>query len=195
VTEQGPDVGPEDAPSVPDVGRAEAPPGPDVAPDEAPPVPVTRVGAYAVVVVDDRILLTQLAGSTPAPGAWTLPGGGLDHGEAPVDAVVREVLEETGHVLVGPRLVDVSSTHFVGRSPRGRLEDFHGIRVVYLADVEQVRDPEVLDVGGSTSAAAWVPLDALADLPVARWLLPLLVRVLDRPALAATWDPTYGRSP
>jgi ADP-ribose pyrophosphatase YjhB (NUDIX family) len=167
---------------------------PNATPADAPPVPVTRVGAYAVVVVDDRILLTQLAGTTPAPGAWTLPGGGLDHGEAPVDAVVREVLEETGHVLVRPQLVDVGSAHFVGRSPRGRLEDFHGIRIVYRADVEQVRQPEVLDVGGSTSAAAWVPLDALPDLPVARWLPQLLARVLDRPALAAPPDPTYGRS-
>jgi 8-oxo-dGTP diphosphatase len=161
--------------------------------EDAPPVPVTRVGAYAVVVADDRVLLTELAGSTPAAGAWTLPGGGIDHGEAPVDAVVREVLEETGHVLVRPRLVDVGSAHFVGRSPRGRLEDFHGIRIVYRGDVEQVREPEVLDVGGSTSAAAWVPLEGLADLPVASWLPPLLARVLDRPALAAAGRPSYGR--
>jgi 8-oxo-dGTP diphosphatase len=160
---------------------------------ESPPVPVTRVGAYAVVVVDGRVLLTELAGTTTAPGAWTLPGGGLDHGEAPVDAVVREVLEETGHVLVAPRLVDVGSAHFVGRSPSGRLEDFHGVRIVYRADVEEVRQPEVLDVGGSTSAAAWVPLDRLAQLPVTGWLLPLLARVLDEPALAAVGGPPYGR--
>ena len=167
---------------------------PDVGRDDAQPVEITRVGAYAVVVIDDRILLTQLAGTTPAPGAWTLPGGGLDHGEAPVDAVTREVFEETGHVLVSPRLVDVGSAHFVGRSPKGRLEDFHGIRIVYLADVEQVREPEVHDVGGSTSAAAWVPFDALADLPVARWVPPLLARVLDRPALADAEGPSYGQS-
>lgn len=195
MSEQGPDVGRADAHAAAQTGRDDAQPLPDLPADEVPAVPVTRVGAYAVVVVDDRILLTQLAGSTPAPGAWTLPGGGLDHGEAPVDAVVREVLEETGHVLVNPQLADVGSAHFVGRSPRGRLEDFHGIRIVYRADVEQVRDPEVLDVGGSTSAAAWVPLDAIADLPVARWLPPLLARVLGRPELAATSDPSYGRSP
>jgi 8-oxo-dGTP diphosphatase len=108
--------------------------------------------------------------------------------------VTREVFEETGHVLVSPRLVDVGSAHFVGRSPKGRLEDFHGIRIVYLADVEQVREPEVHDVGGSTSAAAWVPFDALADLPVARWVPPLLARVLDRPALAGAEGPSYGQS-
>jgi len=160
---------------------------------DPPPVPVTRVGAYAVVVVDGRVLLTELAGTTTAPGAWTLPGGGLDHGEAPVDAVAREVLEETGHVLVEPRLVDVGSAHFVGRSPTGRLEDFHGVRIVYRADVEEVRRPEVLDAGGSTSAAAWVPLDRLAQLPVTGWLLPLLARVLDEPALAGAGGEPYGR--
>src|SRR3954454_20000615 len=160
---------------------------------ESPPVPVTRVGAYAVVVVDGRVLLTELAGTTTAPGAWTLPGGGLDHAEAPVDAVVREVLEETGHVLVAPRLVDVGSAHFVGRSPSGRLEDFHGIRIVYRADVEQVREPEVLDVGGSTSAAAWVPLDRLREVPLTGWLPPLLARVLGRPDLAEDASATYGQ--
>jgi len=157
------------------------------------PVVVTRVGAYAVVLAGERILLTELAGSTASAGSWTLPGGGIDHGETPVDAVVREVYEETGHTIVGPRLVDVGSTHFVGRSPRGRLEDFHSIRIVYRADVEQVREPEVLDVGGSTSAAAWVPLDRLVDLPVTGWLRPLLARVLDRPALAGEPVEPYGR--
>ena len=29
-------------------------------------------------------------------GSWTLPGGGVDHGEAPRTAVVREVREECG---------------------------------------------------------------------------------------------------
>jgi 8-oxo-dGTP diphosphatase len=166
---------------------------PDAEHEPPQPVAVTRVGAYAVVVAGDRILLTELAGSTRSAGAWTLPGGGLDHGETPVDAVVREVFEETGHTVVAPRLVDVGSAHFVGRSPSGRLEDFHGIRIVYRADVEQVREPEVLDVGGSTSAAAWVPLDRLRDVPLTGWLPPLLARVLDRPELAEDPSAPYGR--
>jgi hypothetical protein len=89
--------------------------------------------------------------------------------------------------------VDVGSAHFVGRSPTGRLEDFHHVRIVYRADVEQVRQPEVLDVGGSTSAAAWVPLDRVARLPVSSWLLPLLARVLGEPALAGVGGEPYGQ--
>ena len=43
----------------------------------------------------DQVLLTRL-GRSMHKGLWTLPGGGLDFGERPVDAVVRELHEETG---------------------------------------------------------------------------------------------------
>lgn len=122
------------------------------------PVRMLRVGAYAVVVVERRLLLTQMAESTPVPGQWGLPGGGVDHGEAPLEAVVREVHEETAHELVDVRLVDVGSRRFVARSPRGRLEDFHSVQVVYTGGVREVREPQVLDVGGSTVQARWVPV-------------------------------------
>lgn len=128
------------------------------------PVQMLRVGAYAVVVVEQRLLLTQMADSTPVPGQWGLPGGGVDHGEAPVDAVVREVHEETAHELVDVRLVDVGSRRFVARSPRGRLEDFHSVQVVYRGGVREVREPQVLDVGGSTVQARWVPMGEVAAL-------------------------------
>lgn len=130
------------------------------------PVQMLRVGAYAVVVVEQRLLLTQMAESTPVPGQWGLPGGGVDHGEAPLEAVVREVREETAHELVDVRLLDVGSHRFVARSPRGRLEDFHSVQIVYSGGVREVREPEVLDVGGSTVQARWVPLDAVTDLPL-----------------------------
>lgn len=138
-----------------------------------------RLAAYAVIVVDERILLTQLSTRTPAPGRWTLPGGGIDPGESPVDAVVREVHEETGHVLRAPRLLDVDSSAFAGRSPSGRLEDFHGVGVIYRGDVVRVVQPHVLDVGGSTADAAWVPLPDLPDLPMSPRSRARLRRVLD----------------
>ena len=101
----------------------------------------------------------------------------VDPGESPLDAVLREVHEETAHHLVAPQLVHVDSWRFTGMAPSGRLEDFHGIGIVYTADVEQVREPRVLDVGGSTSAAAWVSLADLPELNLGRrgpWLLQVL---------------------
>lgn len=131
----------------------------------ARPVLRQRLAAYAVVVSDrDEILLTRLSTATPSPGRWTLPGGGVDHGEHPVAAAVREVHEETGMDVDVDALVDVGSEHFTGRSPRGVLEDFHALRVLVTATAREVRAPEVLDVGGSTDLGCWVPLDEAAGL-------------------------------
>ena len=47
-----------------------------------------------IIVVDDRKVL--LVSHWFAPWAWTLPGGGLDPGEDPEKAAIREVKEETG---------------------------------------------------------------------------------------------------
>jgi ADP-ribose pyrophosphatase YjhB (NUDIX family) len=43
----------------------------------------------------------------PGQGAWTIPGGFVDFDEDPREAVVREVLEETGYQVKVQRLLDV----------------------------------------------------------------------------------------
>lgn len=54
-----------------------------------------RVSTKAIVKDEDgNILLLQ-----EADGQWDLPGGGLDQGEKPQDAVAREVAEETGYTV------------------------------------------------------------------------------------------------
>lgn len=125
------------------------------------PTPRQRLAAYALVVRDEHLLLAQLSRRTSWPGAWTLPGGGVDHGEHPRDAVVREVYEETGlHVDLG-RLLDVDSIHFVGQSPHGVTEDYHGVRLIFEGQVDSRPEPRVTEVDGSTVAAAWIPLKDL----------------------------------
>lgn len=55
-----------------------------------------REVARAIIVDDEgRVLLGKRAGGTDA-GKWALVGGKPDDGETPEQAVVREVLEETG---------------------------------------------------------------------------------------------------
>ena len=41
-------------------------------------------------------------------------GGGVDHGEHPLDALRREIYEETGLHAEPGRIVDIYSTHFTG---------------------------------------------------------------------------------
>ena len=134
------------------------------------PILVQRPAAYAVLIDEtagprhgQRMLLTRLTErrTLTRKGTWTLPGGGIDHGEHPLAALEREVYEETGlPYTVGP-LLDIGSRHFIGRSPNGRLEDFHGLRLVYAGSVPVDVPPQVIEVGGSTDEAAWIPIGEL----------------------------------
>ena len=93
------------------------------------------MAAYALVLRDDQVLLTRQLARLRAPGTWSLPGGGVEHGESPADAVVREVREETGLEATAGVLLGVHDEHFTGTAPTGREEDFHGIALVFSATV------------------------------------------------------------
>ena len=124
-----------------------------------------RIAAYAVLLRGDgedrEVLLTRMSARTRIRGRWTLPGGGLDHGEEPRAAVRREVYEETGlHVEPGA-VLDVHSTHYTGARADGLVEDYHGIHLIFAAHVlaESVGvEPHVVEEDGSTDLATWVPM-------------------------------------
>jgi len=143
-----------------------------------------RVAVYAVARSPHGVLLTQNSARTSTPGRWSLPGGGMDPGELPEQSLHREVWEETGQHVVTAGLAAVTSQHWVGRAPHGRLEDFHAVRIVYWADCAAPTDPVVHDADGTTVAAAWVPVERLEVIGLTTaWadLLPRLVTGLTAP--------------
>jgi 8-oxo-dGTP pyrophosphatase MutT (NUDIX family) len=123
----------------------------------ADPIRIQRAGAYAVLHDARGILLTQLF-----TRRWTLPGGGIHIGESPEGALRREVHEETGFVLDGVRLAHASTARWTGRAPDAVLEDFQAVYLIYTAD-PPAGDPRVLELDGSTVAAAWVPICEVFD--------------------------------
>ncbi|MFH8620623.1 NUDIX hydrolase [Streptomyces vietnamensis] len=120
-----------------------------------------RVAAYAVCVRDDEILLARWVAKDGAK-RWTLPGGGMDHGEDPVHTVVREVEEETGYLTEPTALLGVDSIRRAWHHKIGGHGDWHGLRIIYEAQVTGgvLRN----ETGGSTDLAAWHPLDAVPSL-------------------------------
>jgi 8-oxo-dGTP diphosphatase len=131
------------------------------------PAPRARKLVVAGLVVDDagRVLLTRRRPDQPMGGFWELPGGKLEPGEGPIDALVRELREEIGATaLVGP-IWDVLHHAYPA---------FDLLMLVYrcrLAPGEVARAVEVADL-------AWCAPAALAGYDVLPADAPLVARLV-----------------
>jgi 8-oxo-dGTP diphosphatase len=148
-----------------------------------------RVAAYAVCVRDGQVLLARWV-AKDGTRRWTLPGGGMDHGEDPYDTAVREVEEETGHTIEPTALLGVDSIRRHDPGKRGRFTDFQGLRIIYEGRVTGgTLRPET---GGSTDLAAWHPLRAVEHLDRVE-LVEVGMRLWrERPALGRIDDQESG---
>jgi 8-oxo-dGTP diphosphatase len=116
-----------------------------------------RLAAYAVCIEDERVLLAYHAPT----GNWTLPGGRVEHGEDPFDAVAREVAEETGCVAVVERLlgmdsrvIPVTELRVPGPDPHQNVGIFYQVRI---ADGEIRPEPN-----GEIAEPVWTPIPDVA---------------------------------
>jgi ADP-ribose pyrophosphatase YjhB (NUDIX family) len=134
---------------------------------EFPETPLMGVGA---VVVDEGCVLLVRRGTEPLKGQWSLPGGLVELGEPLLDAVVREVREETGLRVEPVELIELlDRVHREGVRVR-----YHYVIADYLCRV----------VGGSLLAAS--DADAVRWVERAEWnshsalqLEPITVRVIE----------------
>src|SRR5437588_13086542 len=78
----------------------------------------------AAIFRDDRVLIVRRA-RPPAHGLHTLPGGVVELGETLQEAVIREVLEETGLVIAPIELVGLREA--ILRDAAGRADGQFGI--------------------------------------------------------------------
>ena len=124
-----------------------------------PPTPEVCVGAVAVD--DDRLLLIR-RGRGPAQGDWSIPGGRVLPGEMLAEAVVRELLEETGvEGVCGPLL---GWTEILA-------EDHHFVIIDFVVEVLEATPPVA---GDDAVEAAWVPLAEVAELKLVDGLAEFL---------------------
>jgi len=65
-------------------------------PDETAGRRLVLVVACALVDADGRVLITRRPDDRPMGGLWEFPGGKVEPGEAPEDALIRELAEEVG---------------------------------------------------------------------------------------------------
>lgn len=120
----------------------------------------TRVAAYGLVIHDAKILLCRISSQLPRwQGQWTLPGGGVDFAEPPIEAAAREIMEETG---INARIIKpatVNSYH----DNTGEY-DFHGIQIIY--HTEYISGEPTPEIDGTTDCCKWFSLDDARALPL-----------------------------
>lgn len=121
-----------------------------------------KVDVRAAVFQGDRILLVK----EHEDGLWTLPGGWADVGDAPSQAAVREVKEESGYEVIATKIAAVYDRNLHGHPPI----PFHAYKLYFLCDL----------VGGQakvsyeTDAVEFFPEDQIPPLSLTR-VMPALI--------------------
>ena len=131
--------------------------------DQRPPDRVPIVVVAAVIERDGAVLLARRKTGGPHGGLWEFPGGKVERGELPEQALARELYEEFGVAAEVGRFI-VASVHAYAHA----AVDLRAYAARLLDGVPRLTDHDAL---------AWVPLGELegypmpaADLPIARFL-------------------------
>ena len=129
------------------------------------------LAADAAVRRGDSILLIQRK-FPPMKGSWALPGGFVDRGEAPIDAAVRELLEETNLHGENPKLISVMGDP--DRDPRK-----HIVSIVYEIEVSSEQQPIA---GDDAADAKFWPIETIlaGDLQMAGDHLKIITNWLNQ---------------
>jgi 8-oxo-dGTP diphosphatase len=118
---------------------------------EYPERPLLGVGG--VVIHEAKVLLIRRA-SEPLKGEWSIPGGLVELGEKLLDAVKREVLEETGLVVDPGEVLELFDS--IWKDPDGRCQ-YHYVLVDYLCRMIGGN----LQAASDVSEACWVAKEEL----------------------------------
>lgn len=158
--------------------------------DSSPVLVRPRIGVRAAVVRDGEILLNRYRG--PDGDLFDLPGGGQEHGETQDDALVREVLEETG-ARVRPYGLACSYEVMLREAARtgSPIRLFHQLNIVRWCGLEPGEEPSLGPApDGRQIGVAWLPIAELDRHDVrprelAQWLM-------GDPSVRPTWIGTLG---
>ena len=138
---------------------------PAATPDAVPGKPLLLVAACALIDVDNRVMLARRPEGKKMAGLWEFPGGKLNPGETPEQALIRELKEELG--------IDVTETCLAAFAFASHDYDrFHLLMPLFLC-----RRWRGTPAGLEGQALAWVRPNKLTeyDMPPAdKPLIPLL---------------------
>ncbi|WP_323650042.1 NUDIX hydrolase [Lysinibacillus xylanilyticus] len=108
-----------------------------------------RVGAW--IVHDDNLLVSQFP-----DGTISLPGGRVQLRETSIEAIEREIMEETGMQLDNPKLFAVIENFFLEK------EYFHEFLFIYRGQIPI--QPKYYGQDSSNQIIKWIPLTQVNEL-------------------------------
>ena len=121
-----------------------------------PPRASPIVGVGAVIWNADNHIVLIRRGTEPRLGEWSIPGGKLEWGEGLREALLREVLEETGLGVEIENLIDVVDS--ITRDPAGAV-----LRHYVLVDFTARHVAGTLRSGSDAAEARWVPYERIGE--------------------------------
>jgi 8-oxo-dGTP diphosphatase len=131
------------------------------------PKPMVLVSAVAMVDVDGRVLICQRPKGKQLAGLWEFPGGKVEPGETPEQALIRELKEELSVTITEACLAPfVFASH--------AYDSFHLLMPLYLC-----RRWDGFVVAHEHEALAWVRPDALSSYPMPPADAPLAAYLRD----------------
>jgi 8-oxo-dGTP diphosphatase len=125
------------------------------------------VVAAALVDADGRVLIAQRPKGKALEGLWEFPGGKIERGERPEDALIRELREELGVTVKAACLAPLT---FASHA----YEDFHLMMPLYVC-----RRWEGLVQPLEGQALKWVRAKALRDWPMPPADAPLIPHLVE----------------
>lgn len=125
-------------------------------------LPVILVSAAALVDGQGRVLLAQRGQGRSMAGLWEFPGGKVQPGETPEQALVRELDEELGLAI------DVKNLKPAGFASHS-YSDFHLLMPLFLC-----REWTGTPVAREHSALKWVKPDDMSQFPMPEADIPLV---------------------
>lgn len=134
----------------------------------------TRVGAYGIIIKNEKIALVKKAGGG-YKGKLDLPGGGMEHKEQPVETLKRELMEETGVTVKNYSLLDVSAANLKWEMEPDLWEDLHQVGILYVVETTDLNLKEKAD-GLDSLGANWYNINEL----VKSNLTPLTIYSLEK---------------
>ncbi|MGB0085604.1 MAG: NUDIX hydrolase [Rhodomicrobiaceae bacterium] len=131
-----------------------------------------QAAVSAAIFKDSKVLLVK-RGRPPAKGLWSLPGGHIEPGEPALEAIRRELFEETG---IAAKIFDIAGIKdVVHRNDRGEVL-FHRVIIVFYG----IWEAGEAIAGSDADAASWHGLDALASLPGTGGLPAIVATAADK---------------